>query len=92
MTKCDFHKYGPSGTIEKADMFCLLPQNIFSEKIFIMMWVWFIGLAILSAVNLVYLVMVVSLKSMRTSLITVSYHLRKMKPTIGIRKTFNLKY
>jgi hypothetical protein len=84
MTKCDFHKYGPSGTIEKEDMFCLLPQNIFSEKIFIMMWVWFIGLAILSAVNLVYLVLVVSLKSMRTSLITVSYRLWLLSKDAGI--------
>merc|ERR1712172_371460 len=33
MTKCTFHKFGPSGTVEKFDGLCVLPLNIINEKI-----------------------------------------------------------
>lgn len=46
MTKCDFHIYGPSGTIEKYDSLCLLPINIINEKMFVFLWFWFVGLVI----------------------------------------------
>merc|ERR1712037_383299 len=35
VTKCTFHKYGPSGTVEKKDGLCVLPVNIINEKTFI---------------------------------------------------------
>lgn len=34
MTKCTFHKFGPSGTLERHDAFCLLPLNILNEKVY----------------------------------------------------------
>ncbi|ODM88929.1 Innexin inx1 [Orchesella cincta] len=42
-------KFGPSGSIEKHDAFCILPQKNFSEKIHIFIWFWFIILAVLIA-------------------------------------------
>ncbi|RXG52790.1 Innexin inx2 [Armadillidium vulgare] len=33
VTKCTFYKYGPSGTVERHDGLCVLPLNIFNEKI-----------------------------------------------------------
>ncbi|KAA0201478.1 hypothetical protein HAZT_HAZT007218 [Hyalella azteca] len=33
MGKCSFRMYGPSGTIEKRDIMCLLPTNIANEKL-----------------------------------------------------------
>ena len=33
MGKCDFKVYGPSGTIEKIDVLCILPCNILNEKV-----------------------------------------------------------
>jgi len=53
MTKCIFHKYGGSGTIQKFDALCVLGMNILNEKIYIVLWFWFIILAIITAVNLV---------------------------------------
>jgi hypothetical protein len=38
VTKCTFHKYGPSGTVEKKDGLCVLPVNIINEKTFIFIW------------------------------------------------------
>merc|ERR1711997_1423616 len=45
VTKCTFNKYGPSGTIEKKDGLCVLPQNIINEKTFIFIWYWLVFLA-----------------------------------------------
>merc|ERR1711944_215180 len=42
VTKCTFHKYGPSGTVVKHDGLCVLANNIINEKIYIFLWFWFI--------------------------------------------------
>ncbi|XP_023340611.1 innexin inx2 [Eurytemora carolleeae] len=54
VAKCTFERYGPSGTIENADGLCLLPLNILNEKIYIVLWFWFIALATVSGVQLVW--------------------------------------
>ncbi|GIY06777.1 innexin inx2 [Caerostris extrusa] len=36
LTKCLFHRYGPSGDVQKYDSLCLLPLNIVNEKIYIL--------------------------------------------------------
>lgn len=54
MTKCHFYKFGASGTIERADSFCLLPLNILNEKVFIAVWFWFVILACLLGAVLLY--------------------------------------
>jgi len=50
VTKCTFHKYGPSGTVEKKDGLCVLPLNIINEKIYIFIWFWLIFLAVVTGV------------------------------------------
>ena len=52
LTKCTFHKYGPSGTIERQDGLCILAMNIINEKIYVFLWFWFIGLTVWTAVHL----------------------------------------
>lgn len=54
MSKCTFHRYGPSGDVQKHDALCILPLNIINEKIYIFIWFWFVILAILSGLILVY--------------------------------------
>jgi hypothetical protein len=34
MTKCTFHKYGASGSLQRHDAQCVLPINIINEKIY----------------------------------------------------------
>lgn len=59
VTKCTFHKYGPSGTVQKFDGLCVLPLNIVNEKIYVFLWFWFVILSILSGISLIYRVVVV---------------------------------
>lgn len=54
MTKCSFHRFGSSGDVQKYDALCILPLNIINEKIYIIMWFWFVFLAALTSVWLVY--------------------------------------
>ena len=50
VTKCTFHKFGPSGTVQKFDGLCVLPLNIINEKIYVFLWFWFIFLAVVSGI------------------------------------------
>jgi len=69
VTKCTFHKYGPSGTVQKFDGLCVLPVNIVNEKIMIFLWFWFIIVAVLTGAALIYRVAVVMLGSFRLYLL-----------------------
>jgi len=53
MTKCKFNKFGGSGTIQNFDALCVLGMNIINEKVFLFLWLWFIILAIVTAIHLV---------------------------------------
>ncbi|XP_053971103.1 innexin inx3 [Hylaeus volcanicus] len=69
VTKCTFHKFGSSGTIQKLDALCVLALNILNEKIYIFLWFWFILLAALSGVALLYSMAVVLLPSTRETIL-----------------------
>lgn len=47
VTKCIFHKYGASGSIQKHDSLCILPLNIVNEKTFIFIWFWYMFMLVL---------------------------------------------
>lgn len=54
VTKCDFHKYGPSGTIQVHDAMCVMALNIVNEKIYAMLWFWFAALTVVSVLALLW--------------------------------------
>jgi len=70
LTKCTFHKYGPSGTIERHDAMCLLALNIISEKIYVFLWFWLIILAICTALYLLYTIAVIFLPALRKQMLS----------------------
>lgn len=41
VTKCNFFKYGQSGTIQRHDALCVMALNIINEKIYVVLWFWF---------------------------------------------------
>jgi len=69
VTKCTFHNYGPSGTVEKKDGLCVLPLNIINEKIYIFIWFWLIIVTVISGLALVYRAIVLGMPKFRVSLI-----------------------
>lgn len=57
VTKCLFHKYGPSGSIQKHDALCVMALNIVNEKIYTFLWFWFVILAVVTGLGLVWRVL-----------------------------------
>jgi len=69
VSKCSFHKYGPSGSIERHDGLCVLPLNIINEKIYIFLWFWFITVASITGIFLLYRLAVLFSAGIRTAMI-----------------------
>lgn len=69
VTKCIFHKFGPSGSIQKHDALCILALNILNEKIYIFLWFWFIILAVFSGLAIVYSAAVIMLPNTRETIL-----------------------
>ena len=72
VSKCTFHKYGPSGTVERHDGLCVLPLNIINEKIYIFLWFWFILIASITGLFLLYRLAVLMGAGIRTAMIQVN--------------------
>jgi len=71
VTKCTFNKYGPSGTIEKKDGLCVLPQNIINEKMFIFIWYWLVFLAVVTGLYLIFRLSTFLSKQTRVGLVRI---------------------
>jgi len=54
MTKCNFQKFGVSGTIERHDALCMLPINVVNEKIYVFLWFWLLLLAIITSLFVIF--------------------------------------
>lgn len=65
ITKCTFNKYGASGSIQNYDGLCILPMNVVNEKIYLFLWFWFIILAILSGLAIMYRVIILCIPKSR---------------------------
>ena len=54
VTKCNFRKYGPSGTIEKHDAMCVLPLNLINQRIYVLIWFWLVLLILATVIALLW--------------------------------------
>ncbi|XP_011695495.1 PREDICTED: innexin inx7 [Wasmannia auropunctata] len=67
MTKCTFYKYGKSGSMETHDALCVMALNIVNEKIYTALWFWFVVLAVLTGLGLVWRLLTMILHARSTS-------------------------
>jgi len=49
---CTMSLFGPSGTLSTVSGICTLPLNIIHDKIFLVLWFWLVGLALVALVQL----------------------------------------
>lgn len=63
--KCEFHTFGPSGTVQTSDSLCILPQNVINEKIFAFIYIWLIFILICAVLHFLYLVFVYLFSKLR---------------------------
>jgi len=69
VAKCTFQKFGPSGSLQKHDALCVLPLNIINEKIYVFLYLWFVFLAAVSGIWLVYRLLTILSHQMRVNVI-----------------------
>ncbi|XP_068975772.1 innexin inx1 [Bombus flavifrons] len=90
VTKCIFHKYGASGTIQKHDSLCILPLNIVNEKTYIFIWFWFTILLILLLGLIVYRAAIIFAPAIRPRLLQLSSRLPSIETCSSISKKIDL--
>ncbi|KAL7301669.1 innexin inx1 [Trichogramma pretiosum] len=69
VTKCIFHKYGASGTIQKHDSLCVLPLNIVNEKTYIFLWFWYLILTVMLVGLMIYRLAIIFAPSIRPKIL-----------------------
>jgi len=74
VTKCTFHKFGPSGSIQNNDALCVLPINIVNEKIFIFLWFWYIILSAITGMALLYRLVLLVFNGFRSFVLYTKCH------------------
>ncbi|XP_054735487.1 innexin inx5 [Anastrepha obliqua] len=90
IAKCDYYAFGPSGSQNKRDVLCILPLNILNEKIFAFLWCWFIIMAIIAGLNLLYRLFLISSRTFRMKMI--STQLRSMPASQVQRALENVSF
>lgn len=60
VTSCTFYQKGKADNYEEHPSMCIMPLNILNEKLFIFLWFWYIIVAFLTGLGIVYRVATVS--------------------------------
>ncbi|KAF7284330.1 hypothetical protein GWI33_022313 [Rhynchophorus ferrugineus] len=63
VTKCTFHKYGPSGSIQWHDAMCVMALNVVNDKIYTFLWFWYVLLFICTSGGLIWRFITIMLHS-----------------------------
>lgn len=79
MTKCIYKKYGPSGTLQSRDGICILVQNSVNSKIYVFLWFWFHILALISAIQIMYRIVLALVPSLRLRIFRSSSSLNRAR-------------
>jgi len=62
---CDMDVIGPSGTVVKEHGLCTLPVNIINEKIYLVIWLWFVLLSLVTLLCLLHQLLLLMLPYLR---------------------------
>jgi hypothetical protein len=90
VTKCIFHKYGASGTIQKHDSLCILPLNIVNEKTYIFIWFWYLILTLLLLGLMFYRAAIIFAPAVRPKILQLSSRLLEFETCQSITKKIEL--
>ena len=90
MTKCTFHKFGPSGTVEQFDGLCVLPLNIINEKIYCFLWFWFVIIAVITGVQMIYRLITMFVPALRKTLLRAKARLAPEREVEAVNKRCKL--
>jgi len=58
VVKCSMNYFGPSGNVQNVNGMCNLPINILNEKIYLIVWVWYLFMIIITVFHIIGQIMV----------------------------------
>lgn len=90
LTKCTFHKYGPSGSVQKFDGLCVLPLNIVNEKIYIVLWFWFWFLVLITICQLIYRMATIMIPKVRVKVLRARCRFTSSTDIEGVARSFSI--
>ncbi|KAG8199544.1 hypothetical protein JTE90_009385 [Oedothorax gibbosus] len=70
VTSCIYRYFGSSGKLESQSFLCVLAVNVINEKIFLLLWFWFVFLAFFTIFMLVFKVALFTISSFRISVLS----------------------
>jgi len=85
VTKCTFHNFGASGTIQQFDGLCILPINMINDKIYIALWFWLLLLLVISSFYMVFRVITIASPALRIN------YLKTISPSLSLKTCQHLK-
>jgi len=90
VTKCIFHKYGASGTIQQHDSLCILPLNIVNEKTYIFIWFWFFILGFMLVILIIYRALIICVPIIRPRILHLSSRILPIETCQSVSKKVDL--
>ena len=54
LAACDYVRYGPGGGQEKKNALCVLGLNMINDKIFLVVWYWYLILVLIGSCRLIF--------------------------------------
>lgn len=79
IVNCEFSYYGVTGNADQKSTICLMGQNIMNQKIYLVLWIWFVILFGVSATMFTYRIATFTLPAFRRTTI-----LRQMKTNTSL--------
>ena len=65
LAACDYIRYGPGGGQERKNALCVLGLNMINDKIFLIVWFWYLILLIIGTCRLLFRIATLSLWNFR---------------------------
>merc|ERR1711953_1251509 len=65
---CSMPTVGTGGGVSKSNHLCILTQNVINEKIYLGLWFWFIFLAAIGSIQMLYELIIIALPVIRLNL------------------------
>ena len=84
VVRCDYKDVGAAGGSQNHDGLCILSQNIINQKVYLVLWFWYLFLFFISSVHLTFRVCTMMCQPLQRFLLEVRCYSRKKKE---IRKT-----
>lgn len=69
--KCNYTDFGAGGSVQVHDSMCILSLNVLNQRLFMVIWFWFLLLTALSSVALLYRFILLLFPKIRTYLLVV---------------------